>query len=136
MIRFLLEGYIDLFLSSLVGLEMITKIDLIVLNFYDCFAMLLTLFFYIMTIGLPILACYVITKKIRTLEISEMEQTGAMKYHLKLKEKTYDSYFAVFYVGLKQRSNYSVQYMLVYIIRRMAFVMIAYSYQEYMFLQL
>ena len=101
MILFLLEGYIELFISALIGFEMMTHIDLMLRNVSDSFNMFVAVCFTVITIGLPVFACWVVTKKIKWREVSYMEDDDKLKYKLKLKEKGFDALYGMFYNGLK-----------------------------------
>lgn len=60
LIRFLLEGYIDLFLGSLLSIELTSKVDIIFTNFSDGLSYLTSLFFFCGIMLMPLLIVSVI----------------------------------------------------------------------------
>ena len=73
MIRFLIEGYIDLFISALISIEMFCRLDIIMTNFSDIFAFISGFLFFLMLLSLPLLASWAITTKQKFMEISKIE---------------------------------------------------------------
>jgi hypothetical protein len=61
--RFIFEGFIELFLCSLLSWDLISKIDLIYTNPSDAIGFTISFIFLIMIITLPLLVITVLGKK-------------------------------------------------------------------------
>lgn len=67
-IRFVLEGFVELFLGSLVNLELMSTIDLIFLNIGDGICTIISFCYFSFIMCLPLIIVTVIAKKIDFLE--------------------------------------------------------------------
>ena len=67
-IRFVLEGFVELFLGSLVNLELMSTIDLLFLNIGDGICFLLSMCYFSFIMCLPMIIVTVIALKINFLE--------------------------------------------------------------------
>jgi hypothetical protein len=135
-IRFLLEGFIELFVSSLISSEMTSRVDLIFTNAPDIFAYVLSILFLVMILSLPILSVWIVKCKQKFLELAAIDQTQRLRYLMKQQETNLDNTWGIFYGGLRLNNNIALQYYVVYILRRFLFVLLAYYYEDFMFLQL
>ena len=57
-----------------------------------------------------------------------IEQPKRLKYLIGLEEKEFDNTYGAFYAGFRMFDNNALQYYLMYIFRRMIFVLSAYYF--------
>ena len=88
--RFIIEGYIELFLCSLLCLELSTKIDVIYTNFSDGLSFTLSTVFLILILMLPIVIVHVIGKKIDYLETAALVDDVVILKPLRKQERAFD----------------------------------------------
>ena len=66
--RFILEGFVELFLCSLLNIQTAGKIDVILTNFSDLMSFIMSTFFFFAIMFMPLIIQNVIAKKIDLLE--------------------------------------------------------------------
>lgn len=115
---------------------MTSHVDLIFTNAPDIFAYLLSITFLIMILSLPLLSVWVTKRKQKFLELAAQDQSDRLRYVMKQKELQLDNTWGIFYQDIRLNSNIALQYYVVCILRRFSFVLIAYYYEDFMFLQL
>jgi hypothetical protein len=134
--RFLLEGYIDLFACSLLNSELVLKLDIIFTNFSDVVAFVFAFVIFVMVVYLPIKIVKVVEKKTAIMDAKINEGEEIRSYYLDKEEKEHDARWGVFYEGYKEYCNWSMIATVVYVVRRMLFVLIAYYWFEFPAFQL
>lgn len=75
-IRFILEGFVEVFLSCLINMELMSQVDLIFLNPGDTINFMLSMLYFIYALFLPLILSSVINTKITLLE-SQFEEPPA-----------------------------------------------------------
>lgn len=135
--RFILEGFVELFLSSLINLELIAQVDLIYLNTGDMINFLLSIAYFLYIVFLPLIISSVISTKIGFMEAkledppAHIKDVGTYIEQLVLAEKSFDKKWDCLYDSMRQESNFAMKYYYVYVLRRMIFIMIAYYLNSY-----
>ena len=139
---FVIEGFVELFLSSLLNLELISQVDLIFLNTGDTINFVLSMEFFMHIICLPLIISSVIATKIEFME-AKLGSTPTHKWDIKtyraeieISEKNFDKKWNCLYNSMRQESNFAMQYYYVYVLRRMIFITVAYFLNPYPGLQL
>jgi hypothetical protein len=94
-IRLLMQGYVELFIASMLSIDLTSKIDLIFTNFTDAFSYLCGLFFFISLSSLPIVIGRAMNKKIDMLEFQflfdrDKEALPIEKKKMKLMREKFD----------------------------------------------
>lgn len=68
MTRFILEGFVELFLSSLINMELLSQIDLLSTQFGDLLNFGISMVYFIYSVSLPLAIALVLNEKIDFLE--------------------------------------------------------------------
>mmetsp|Transcript_19666 Transcript_19666/g.30381 ORF Transcript_19666/g.30381 Transcript_19666/m.30381 type:complete len:228 (+) Transcript_19666:5547-6230(+) len=134
--RFLLEGYIEILMSGILSFELLSKVDLVFRNFSDFLTFTVGLLFFVVILYLPVVIAKVLQKKIYFLErIQGQKESVEQLYELAKEERQHDQKWDVFYHGIKMVNNFDMHYYLVYVLRRMVFILNAYYMQDWIAFQ-
>ena len=135
MIRFVLEGFVELFLGAMLNMELISTIDLIFLNIGDAISFTLSMSYFLFILILPLLIVIKLSQKIEILEnkTNPPDDVNPEDYEAWLLdyEKEFDKKWDSLYDSLKMDDNIQLMYYYIYLLRRMLFTLIAYYLNEY-----
>jgi len=119
---FVMQGYPDLLISTLVSLKLTSKLDIILTSFNDSLAFFMSGFFGFYVITLPLFLQSKLNRKFMFLDVESSKETSEeYKALMAMEERIYDTKWDCLYSDFR-KDKWAMMHNYFFIMRRMIFV--------------